>query len=120
VASKNARHPEGISGIPLCCDDTYRSPRGINRSPEECPAEGRQQKRQDRRSQIARTATGWAASPVYHDDAGVRTLRELARTYLTMTKDVTPVMNRRKAVYRSWPFLVPVSKFTPHDIAVSG
>jgi hypothetical protein len=52
-------------------------------------------------------------SPVYHDEAGVRTLRELARTYLTMTKDVTPVMNRRKAVYRSWPFLVPVNSLRP-------
>jgi len=41
-------------------------------------------------------------SPVYHGEAGVRTLRELARTYLTMTKDVTRVMNRLKALYRSW------------------
>src|SRR5499427_5734447 len=41
-------------------------------------------------------------SPVYHEESGVRTLRELARTYLTVTKDATRVMNRLKGVYRSW------------------
>jgi transposase len=41
-------------------------------------------------------------SPVYHGDCGVRTLRELARTYLTITKDLTRVMNRIKGLYRSW------------------
>jgi hypothetical protein len=41
-------------------------------------------------------------TPVYHGDSGVRTLRELSRSYLTVTKDLTRVMNRIKAVYRSW------------------
>jgi transposase len=41
-------------------------------------------------------------SPVYHGESGVRTLQELARTYLTITKDATRVMNRLKGVYRSW------------------
>ncbi|HJY85961.1 MAG TPA: transposase, partial [Candidatus Acidoferrales bacterium] len=41
-------------------------------------------------------------SPVYHGETGVRTLKELARSYLTITKDLTRVMNRLKAVYRSW------------------
>ena len=41
-------------------------------------------------------------SPVYHGDSGVRTLRELARSYLTLTKDTTRVMNRIKGLYRSW------------------
>jgi transposase len=41
-------------------------------------------------------------TPVYHGDAGVRTLQELSRSYLTVTKDLTRVMNRLKAVYRSW------------------
>ena len=41
-------------------------------------------------------------TPVYHDDSGVRTLRELGRGYLTITKDMTRVMNRLKAIYRSW------------------
>ena len=40
--------------------------------------------------------------PVYHGQTGVRTLRELARSYLTTTKDLTRVMSRLKAVYRGW------------------
>ena len=39
---------------------------------------------------------------VYHGEHGLRTLKELARSYLTITKDVTRVMNRLKALYRSW------------------
>jgi transposase len=41
-------------------------------------------------------------SSVYHGETSVRMLRELARSYLTITKDRTRVMNRIKAVYRSW------------------
>jgi transposase len=41
-------------------------------------------------------------SSVYHGENGVRTLKELARSYLTVTKDLSQVMNRLKAVYRSW------------------
>src|SRR6266852_5351206 len=40
--------------------------------------------------------------PVYHGETGVRMLRELARSYLTLVKDLTRVMNRLKALYRSW------------------
>src|ERR1700747_1104980 len=40
--------------------------------------------------------------PVYHGETGVRMLRELARSYLTVVKDLSRVMNRLKAVYRSW------------------
>ena len=40
--------------------------------------------------------------PVYHEESGVRMLRELARSYLTIVKDLTRVMSRVKAVYRSW------------------
>ncbi len=40
--------------------------------------------------------------PIYHGENGVRTLKELARSYLTITKDLTRVMSRIKAVYRSW------------------
>ena len=40
--------------------------------------------------------------PVYHGEHGVRTLKELGRSYLTITKDMTRVMNRIKALYRSW------------------
>ena len=38
---------------------------------------------------------------VYHGENGVRTLRELARSYLTISTDVIRVMTRVKAIYRS-------------------
>src|ERR1700680_4266365 len=41
-------------------------------------------------------------SPVYHGETGVRMLCGLARSYLTIVKDVTRLMSRLKAVYRSW------------------
>jgi transposase len=41
-------------------------------------------------------------TPVYHGESGVRTLRELSRSYLAITTDLTRVMNRIKALYRSW------------------
>ena len=41
-------------------------------------------------------------TPVYHGESGVRTLRELSRSYLATSKDLTRVMNRLKAIYRSW------------------
>jgi hypothetical protein len=45
--------------------------------------------------------------PVYHGENGIRTLKELARSYLTITKDLTRVMNRLKALYRSWGIPCP-------------
>ncbi len=41
-------------------------------------------------------------NPVYHGEHGVRTLKELGRSYLTITQDLTRVMSRIKALYRSW------------------
>ncbi len=40
--------------------------------------------------------------PVYHGEHGLRTLRELARTYQTLSQDLNRVMNRLKALYRGW------------------
>jgi transposase len=40
--------------------------------------------------------------PVYHGKHGTRALKELGRSYMTVTKDATRVMNRIKSVYRSW------------------
>jgi transposase len=40
--------------------------------------------------------------PVYHGEHGMRALKELGRSYMTITQDVTRVMNRIKALYRSW------------------
>jgi hypothetical protein len=41
-------------------------------------------------------------TPVYHGEHGLRTLKELVRSYLTITKDLARVMSRVKAIYRSW------------------
>ena len=51
---------------------------------------------------LAELLRGNHLKPVYHGETGVRMLRELARSYLTIVKDLTRVMNRLKAVYRSW------------------
>lgn len=40
--------------------------------------------------------------PVYHGEHGVRTLKELARSYLAISTDLIRVMSRVKAIYRSW------------------
>src|SRR6516162_11444482 len=40
--------------------------------------------------------------PVYHGEHGLRTLKELARCYLTISKDLKRVKNRLKALYHSW------------------
>ena len=40
--------------------------------------------------------------PVYHGKHGTRALKELGRSYLTLTQDTTRAMNRIKSVYRSW------------------
>jgi transposase len=39
---------------------------------------------------------------VYHGEHGVRALKELTRSYLTISKDLMRVMTRLKAIYRSW------------------
>jgi hypothetical protein len=39
---------------------------------------------------------------VYHGEHGARTLKELVRSYLTISKDLARVMTRVKALYRSW------------------
>src|SRR6266481_6640366 len=41
-------------------------------------------------------------NPVYHGEHGLRALKELVRSYLTITKDLVRVMTRVKAIYRSW------------------
>jgi transposase len=51
---------------------------------------------------LAELLRGNHLKPVYHGEHGLRTLKELGRSYLTITKDVTRVMNRLKAFYRGW------------------
>jgi hypothetical protein len=38
---------------------------------------------------------------VSHEETGLRTVKKLARSYLTISKDLTRVMSRLKAIYRS-------------------
>lgn len=42
------------------------------------------------------------SKPAYHQKHGTRALKELGRSYLTLTQDVTRVMNRIKGVFRGW------------------
>ena len=51
---------------------------------------------------LAELLRGDQLSPVYHGEHGVRTLKELARSYLTISQDLVRVMVRVKALYRSW------------------
>ncbi|MGB5153581.1 MAG: transposase, partial [Candidatus Sulfotelmatobacter sp.] len=63
--------------------------------------DGNKSDRMDARK-LAELLRGNQLHPVYHGEDVVRTLKELGRSYLTITQDVTRVMNRIKAVYRSW------------------
>jgi len=51
---------------------------------------------------LAELLRGHQLHAVYHGEHGVRTLKELGRSYLTLTQDVSRVMTRIKALYRSW------------------
>src|SRR5947209_15220743 len=51
---------------------------------------------------LAELLRGRLLRAVYHGENGLRTLRELARSYLTISKDQARVMSRLKALYRSW------------------
>ena len=51
---------------------------------------------------LAELLRGGQLSPVYHGEHGVRTLKELSRSYLAISGDLARVMTRLKAVYRSW------------------
>ena len=63
--------------------------------------DGNQNDRVDARN-LAELLRTHQVKPVYHGEHGIRTLKELGRSYLTLTKDTTRVMNRIKSVYRSW------------------
>ena len=63
--------------------------------------EGNQNDRVDARK-LAELLQNNQLRPVYHEDHGLRTVKELVRSYLTITKDLSRVMTRVKAIYRSW------------------
>jgi transposase len=51
---------------------------------------------------LAELLRNGSLSAVYHGENRLRTLRELSRSYLTVSKDLTRVMSRLKALYHSW------------------
>jgi hypothetical protein len=57
---------------------------------------------------------------VYHGEHGLRTLKELGRSYLTITKDLTRVMSRIKALYRSWAIPCSGATSMPRVIVPNG
>ena len=63
--------------------------------------EGNQNDRVDARK-LAELLQNKQLRPVYHGDHGLRTQKELVRSYLTINKDLSRVMTRVKAIYRSW------------------
>ena len=63
--------------------------------------DGNQNDRADARN-LAELLRTNQVKAVYHGKHGTRALKELGRSYLTLTKDSTRVMNRIKSVYRSW------------------
>ena len=63
--------------------------------------EGNQNDRIDARK-LAELLQNNQLRSVYHGDHGLRTLKELVRSYLTITQDLSRVMTRVKAIYRSW------------------
>ena len=48
-----------------------------------------------------RSASGTLTDGGFDGESGLRTLRKLSRSYLAASKDLTRVMNRLKAIYRS-------------------
>jgi len=59
-------------------------------------------------------------TPVYHGEHGLRTLKELVRSYLTITKDLARVKSRVKPFIAVGPFLVRASRFMHVAIARNG
>jgi len=51
---------------------------------------------------LAELLRGNQLQPVYHGEHGLRVLKELVRSYLTISKDLVRVMTRVKALYLSW------------------
>src|SRR2546425_3436356 len=63
--------------------------------------EGNKSDRIDARK-LAELLRNGSLSAVYHGEHGLRMLKELSRSYLTISKDLGRVMNRVKALYRGW------------------
>jgi molybdopterin-guanine dinucleotide biosynthesis protein A len=53
---------------------------------------------------LAELLRNGSLSAVYHGENGLRMLKELSRSYLTISKDLVRVMNRLKALYNPAAF----------------
>src|ERR1700726_1038007 len=82
--------------------ESAREPANSLRSAKSGSVERGEQERPDRCAKVGRDVTHQPTQVVYHGEHGLRTLKELGRSYLTITQDVTRSMNRIKALYRSW------------------
>ena len=69
---------------------------------------------------LAELLRGNQLHSVYHGEQGVRTLKELGRSYQTLTKDLTRVMSRIKRCTAAGPFLAAEPRCMPRGIAPSG
>jgi hypothetical protein len=65
------------------------------------PREGRKNDKVDARK-LSELLRAGLLRAVYHGENGLRSLQELARSYEVVSKDTMRVMNRLKALYRSW------------------
>jgi hypothetical protein len=63
------------------------------RSAAQCLIKGRQHERPDSRAQTGDLLYTGMLRPVYHGEHGLRTLRELGRSYRTLSQDLKRVMN---------------------------
>jgi hypothetical protein len=59
-------------------------------------------------------------NPVYHGEHGLRSLKELVRSYLTITKNLGRIMTGRRRSIAVGPFLVPASRSTHRAIVPGG
>src|SRR5207245_8761486 len=71
-------------------------------SAAQCLVKGGQQERQGGCAQAGRVVAQRDAATGLPRENGLRTLRELGCSYQTISKDLTRVMNRLKALYRGW------------------
>jgi transposase len=79
--------------------------------------EGNQNDRVDARK-LAELLQNNQLRPIYHGDHGLRAVKELVRSYLTITQDLSRVMTRVKAIYRSWGiFCSGTQVYTPRHRA---
>ena len=69
---------------------------------------------------LAELLRGNHLKPVYHGEHGLRTLKELARSYLTITKDVTRVMIGSRRCIAAGAFRVLATKCIHHVTVRNG